>query len=90
MTSIGVAREDGVLLRSCPTCGRHAWYSDGAELSRERLLQVLRESSPPAARPVRQAAKSRPAPALKPVAADDHRAELQDLLRGFTVHGQTS
>ncbi|MCW2622515.1 MAG: hypothetical protein JWL64_2117 [Frankiales bacterium] len=92
MTSIGVAREDGVLLRSCPNCGRHAWYSDGVELSRDQLLKVLRESSPPAPRPARRTARPQPrtAPDPAPAPGAAQRAELQDLLRGFTVHGQSS
>lgn len=95
MSGIGVTRDDGVLLRSCSSCGRHAWMVGTRELSRDELIDVLRDEPAPA--PVAAARAPRAArPVTQPVAptaaatAQDKRRELQDMLRGFTVHGDSS
>lgn len=81
MSGIGLEREDGVVLRSCPSCGRHAWFRGDHELDRAELLDALRRAPQP----------SRPAPARRPrrtaPVPTAQREELQELLRGFTVHG---
>jgi len=89
MTSISVERPGSALrLHSCPACGRHAWHADGRRLDRSTVLDALRV-------PV-SAPRRRPEPAVAapepPAEADEagRRAELQQLLGGFTVHGTSS
>jgi hypothetical protein len=90
MSGIGMTRDDGVVLRSCASCGRHAWMSGSRELSREELIEVLRDEPAPAAAP-RATRPDTVRPAAKQAAPSvDKRAELQDMLRGFTVHGTSS
>ncbi len=86
MTSIAVEHAASALsLHSCPSCGRHRWLSDGAEVDQPTVLAALRVDRKPSA------AKRRPAPAA-PARLDEvgRRAELQRMLGGFTVHGTTS
>lgn len=100
MSGIGVATGDGVLLHSCASCGRHAWSAQGRELDRDELIELLRDDAgtpaPAPAAPVvlpdraPVARTRRPRAVPVPAAADDRRSELQDLLRGFTVHGGSS
>ena len=88
MTVIGVHdAASAVQLRSCPSCGRHAWQRDGRRVERSELLDTLRVVKPasskrPAAPPV-----AAPAP---PDAEAARRQELQTLLARFSVHGTTS
>lgn len=91
MRAIGVQRE-GVQLNSCPECGRHAWRAQGQELTREQLLEVLGDVLPGG-----PSAAKKPVSTGEVLAPDDagemtagKRAELQEMLRGFTVHGKTS
>lgn len=89
MTVIGVHdAASAVQLRSCPSCGRHAWQRDGRRVDRSELLDTLRVSKP-ARRPA-----AAPAPAVQtPSPADEEqvrREELQQLLARFSVHGTSS
>lgn len=82
MTSIGVEQPTASLrLCSCPSCGRHSWYSGGREVERAEVLAALRAERPAA-----------PARRTPPVDADERarRQDLQRMLGGFTVHGSTS
>lgn len=79
-TVIGV--DDDLTLHSCPGCGRHAWRRGDQEVDREQVLAALRVT-PGTGGPRRPAAR-RPA-RRGPVP----RSELEDLLSGFTVHGES-
>ena len=83
MTVIGVERQgSGLQLHSCPSCGRHAWWSGGRAVGRSELLEALQVVRP---------AKARPAAVV--AVAPDHtgrRADLLRLLEGFTAHGSSS
>ena len=86
MTRIAVEHPTAeVELHSCASCGQHAWRREGRPVDRDQLLETLQahRSAPPAARPRRRAA-----PAAR--GEDTRRADLQDLLSAFTVHGSTS
>ena len=97
-TTIGLEREDGVVLRTCASCGRHAWFRGDVELDRSALLAALRRAPQSSASAASSASSSSPSSSSRPPAAARRprrtapvspveRAELQDLLRGFTVHG---
>lgn len=80
-TVIGV--DDDLTLHSCPGCGRHAWRRGDQEVDREQVLAALRVApgtGGPRKPAARRSARRGPVP----------RGELEDLLSGFTVHGESS
>ena len=76
-----------VVLHTCAACGRHGWSGQGRELGRDELLAALRG---PAAGPAARPGRADPPAVAARTGEVRRRTELQQMLRGFTVHGTTS